>query len=150
MFQRIEYACASLLLGAVVILVGIASIARGIGAPIIWSIEVAQLMFLWLVILAADLGMQANRHFGMQIFLDNVPPVIRKATEIANILVLIGFLLFLLYYAWGNMILMYPRLTGALQIRGSYFHASMVVGFALLIRTLLAQLVERLWHGGDA
>jgi TRAP-type C4-dicarboxylate transport system permease small subunit len=143
MFQRIEYACASILLGAVVVLVGIASVARGIGAPIIWSIEVAQLMFLWLVVIAADLGMQGNRHFGMQIFLDNVPPAVREATEIINIIVLICFLIFLLYYAWGNMILMHPRLDGALQIHGSYFHASMVVGFALLIRTLLVQLVDR-------
>jgi TRAP-type C4-dicarboxylate transport system permease small subunit len=149
MFQRIEYACASLLLGAVVVLVGIASVARGIGAPIIWSIEVAQLMFLWLVVIAADLGMQGNRHFGMQILLDNVPPAVRKATEIINIMVLICFLIFLLYYAWGNMILMHPRLDGALQIHGSYFHASMVAGFALLIRTLLVQLVDRFRQWGS-
>jgi TRAP-type C4-dicarboxylate transport system permease small subunit len=149
MFQRIEYACASLLLGAVVVLVGIASIARGIGAPIIWSIEVAQLMFLWLVVIAADLGMQANRHFGMQIFLDNVPPTIRKATEIINLMVLVCFLIFLLYYAWGNMILMHPRLDGALQIHGSYFHASMVAGFTLLIRTLLVELVHRFRQWGS-
>lgn len=150
MFQRIEFACAALLLGAVVILVGIASVARAVGAPIIWSVEMAQLMFLWLCIIAADLAMQANRHFGMQVLLDNVPPGIRKATEIANILVLIALLAFLLYYAWGNMILMHPRLGGALQIRGSYFHASMVVGFTLLIRTLLVQLVERLRNGDHA
>lgn len=149
MFQRIEYACASILLGAVVILVGVAAVARGIGAPIVWSIEIAQLMFLWLVVIAADLGMQANRHFGMQILLDNVPPGFRKATEIVNILVLIGFLGFLLYYAWGNTILMHPRLDGALQIHGSYFHASMVVGFALLIRTLVFQLVRDLRSGAD-
>lgn len=149
MLRRVEYACAAILLGAVVILIGIAAVARGIGAPIIWSVEVAQLLFVWLVIIAADLGMQASRHFGMQILLDNVPPSIRKATEIANIVVLIGLLAVLLYYAWGNMILMHPRLDGALQMPGSYFHASMVVGFALLIRTLLVQLFQRIGNGGD-
>lgn len=147
MLQRIEYAFAAVLLGAVVILVGIAAVARGVGEPIIWSVEIAQLMFVWLVIIAADLGMQGNRHFGMQILLDNVPPLLRKATEIINILILIGLLTFLLYYAWGNVILMHPRLDGALQIPGSYFHASMVVGFTLLIRTLLVQLFERLRSG---
>jgi TRAP-type C4-dicarboxylate transport system permease small subunit len=144
MLRRVEYACAAILLGAVVILIGIAAVARGIGAPIIWSVEVAQLLFVWLVIIAADLGMQANRHFGMQILLDNVSPSIRKALEIANTVVLIGLLAVLLYYAWGNMILMHPRLDGALQLPGSYFHASMVVGFGLLIRTLLVQLVQRI------
>lgn len=149
MLRCIEYGFAAILLGAVVILVGIAAVARGFGAPIIWSVEVAQLLFVWLVIIAADLGMQANRHFGMQILLDNVPPSIRKATEIANIVVLIGLLAVLLYYAWGNMILMHPRLDGALQLPGSYLHASMVVGFALLLRTLVVQLFQRISNGGD-
>jgi TRAP-type C4-dicarboxylate transport system permease small subunit len=149
MLQRIEYACAAILLGAVVVLVGIAAVARGMGIPIIWSVEVAQLLFVWLVVIAADLGMQTNRHFGMQILLDNVSPSIRKALEIANTVVLIGLLAVLLYYAWGNMILMHPRLDGALQLPGSYFHASMVVGFALLIRTLLVQLFQRIGNGGN-
>lgn len=149
MLQRIEYACAGLLLCAVVVLIGAAAVARGFGAPIIWSVEVAQLMFVWLVVIAADLGMQANRHFGMQLMLDNVSPSIRKATEIINILVLIGLLTILFYYAWNNTILMDARLDGALQLPGSYFHGSMVVGFALLIRTLLVQLFQRIRSRGE-
>lgn len=150
MLQRIEYACAGLLLGAVVILVGIAAVTRGMGMPIIWSVEVAQLLFVWLVVIAADLGMQTNRHFGMQIMLDNVPPSIRKATEIANILVMIGLLVMLFYYAWNNTILIHSRLDGALQLPGSYYHGSMVVGFGLLIRTLLVQLFQRIRNWDEA
>lgn len=149
MLQRIEYACAGLLLGAVVILIGIAAVARGFGIPIIWSVEIAQLLFVWLVIIAADLGMQANRHFGMEIMLDNVSPAVRKATEIFNILVMIGLLVTLLIYAWDNTLLMDSRLDGALQLPGSWYHGSMVVGFALLIRTLLIQLYQRISHKGD-
>lgn len=149
MLQRIEYVCAGLLLGAVVVLVGIAAVARGIGTPIIWSVEVAQLLFVWLVVIAADLGMQTNRHFGMQMLLDNVSPSVRKATEIANIMVLIGLLTVLFYYAWNNTILMHARLDGAMQLPGSFYHASMVVGFGLLIRTLLVQLFQRFRSWGE-
>ena len=144
MLKRVEFACAALLLVAVVILVGIASVARAMGTPIIWSVEIAQLLFLWLCIFAIDLGMQENRHFGLQIILDHVPPHIRKAIEIVNLIVLIALLAFLLQYAWRNMILMHPRLSGALQTPGSYFHASLVVGFVLLIRTMLCQLIARI------
>lgn len=150
MLQRIEYACAGLLLGAVVILVGIAAVTRGMGMPIIWSVEVAQLLFVWLVVIAADLGMQTNRHFGMQFMLDNVPASIRKATEIVNILVMIGLLAMLFYYAWNNTILIHSRLDGALQLPGSYYHGSMVVGFGLLIRTLLVQLFQRIRNWDEA
>lgn len=149
MLQRIEYVCAGLLLGAVVVLVGIAAVARAIGTPIIWSVEIAQLLFVWLVVIAADLGMQTNRHFGMQVLLDNVSPSVRKATEIANIMVLIGLLTVLFYYAWNNTILMHARLDGAMQLPGSFYHASMVVGFALLIRTLLVQLFQRFRSWGE-
>jgi TRAP-type C4-dicarboxylate transport system permease small subunit len=136
MLRRIEFACAAILLVAVVLLVGVASVARVVGSPIIWSIEIAQLLFLWLCIIAIDLALQHERHFGISLVLDNVPAAARRIIEIINIVVMIAFLAYLLRYAWKNMILMHPRLDGALQTPGSYFHASIVVGFILMIRTL--------------
>lgn len=141
MLRRVEFVCAGTLLVAVVVLVGIASAARAFGSPIIWSIEVAQLLFLWLCIFAIDLGLQDDRHFGISILLDNVPPVARKAIKVINILVMISLLVYLIQFAWKNTILMHPRLDGALQTPGSYFHASMVVGFVLMIRTFIAKLI---------
>ncbi|MDF1606674.1 TRAP transporter small permease [Hoeflea sp. YIM 152468] len=143
MLRRIEFASASLLLVGIVLLVGGGSLARVWGWPIIWSVEIAQLMFLWLCVLAIDLAMQDGRHFGLEIILDNVPPRMRGLMEAANIMIMIGLLIFLLRYAWKNMILMHPRLDGALQIPGSVFHASMVLGFALLVRTLVTKLIHR-------
>ena len=150
MLRRVELACAAVLLAAVVILVGVASVARAAGSPIIWSIEVAQLLFLWLCIVAIDLALQDERHFGIGLILDNVPAAGRKAVEIANLVVMIALLAYLMQFAWKNMILMHPRLTGALQTPGSYFHASMVVGFALMIRTLVVKLVARIRGKADA
>ena len=150
MLRRIEFACAALLLVAVVVLVGVASVARAMGSPIIWSIEIAQLLFLWLCIFAIDLGLQDQRHFGIGILLDNVPAAARKVIEIVNLLVLIVLLAYLIRYAWKNTILMHPRLDGALQIPGSYFHSSMVVGFALMIRTLVVKLFNDIRKNGDA
>lgn len=142
MLRRIEFICASLLLAGIVLLVGGGSITRAFGWPIIWSVEIAELMFLWLCVLAIDLGMQDERHFGLELILDNVSPAMRRAIEAINLIILIGLLIFLLRYAWTNMILMHPRLDGALQLHGSVFHASMVVGFALLLRTLVVKLVK--------
>lgn len=142
MLSRIEFVCAAILLAGVVLLVGVASVARAMGSPIIWSIEVAQLLFLWLCIFSIDLALQHGRHFGISLVLDNLPPAGRKALEILNLVVLIGLLTYLLQFAWKNMILMHPRLDGALQTPGSYFHASMLVGFLLMIRTLTVQLIQ--------
>ncbi|MDF2371872.1 MAG: TRAP transporter small permease subunit [Rhizobiaceae bacterium] len=142
MLRRIEFASASLLLAGIVLLVGTGSVARAFGWPIIWSVEIAQLMFLWLCVLAIDLAMQDERHFGLELILDNVSPPLRRVIEGANIVVMICLLAFLLRYAWKNTILMHPRLDGALQLPGSIFHASMVLGFVLLVRTLVAKLIS--------
>lgn len=144
MLRRVEFACASLLLSAVVALVALAAITRAMGAPIIWSIEIAQLLFLWLCILAIDLGLQDERHFGLQLLQDNVSPRLRKVVEVVNLLIMIALLAFLMRYAWRNTIVMHARLDGALQIPGSCYHASMIVGFALMIRTLLVRLAATL------
>ncbi|PCJ09835.1 MAG: C4-dicarboxylate ABC transporter permease [Rhodobacteraceae bacterium] len=139
MFRRVETGCAILLLTAIVALVAIASVARAVGSPIIWSIEIAQLCFVWLCMLSADLALQSDRHFGLSVLSDALDPGNRRMLELGNKIVLIALLGFLLIYAWINMQLMHPRLIGATQMHGSYIHASMVVGLSLLLRTMISQ-----------
>lgn len=143
MGQRIEFACAALLLVAIVVLVGVASIARGLGQPIIWSVEIAQLLFVWLCMLAADLALQQRRHFDLSFVLDRLPPRWRKRADIANTLILMAFLTFLAVYAIRNVALMHPRLIGATQMHASFVHAAMVFGLALMLRTLGWQLYRQ-------
>ena len=144
MLRTLESACAVALLAGIVVLVGIAAVARSLGSPIIWSIEIAQLLFVWLCMLAADLAMQQRRHFGLSLLPDSLPPRSRQVLEAINLLIVIGLLVFLWIYAWRNMVLMHPHLIGATQMHGSLIHASMVVGLLLLLRTSVAQLVDHL------
>lgn len=145
LIRRVEMGCAIALLAAIVILVAIASIARAVGSPIIWSVEVAQLCFVWLCMLSADLAMQSGRHFGLSILSDRLGPASKWLLELGNRLVLIILLAFLLFYAWKNTALMHPRLVGATQMHGSFIHASMVVGLCLLLRTMVFQTLA-LWR----
>ena len=139
MFRRIEISLATILLVAIVLLVAVAAVSRKMGSPIIWSVEVAQLCFVWLCMLSADLALQSERHFGLSLLYDALGPRQRRLLDLVNKVVLIGLLAFLLGYAWKNMHLMHPRLIGATQMHGSYIHASMVVGLCLLLRTMISQ-----------
>ena len=143
-YQRVEFACAVAIFAAIVLLVGLASVTRTLGSPIIWSLEIAQLMFAWLVMLSADLALQLNRHFALSLVLDNLPPKPRWALELFNSLVLLVFVVFLFFYAVHNAILMHPRLIGATQFHASLIHASIPVGLALMTRTLLVQIWRHL------
>lgn len=140
--RQIETICAILLLTAIVILVALASVARAMGSPIIWSVEVAQLLFVWLCMLSADIALQGQRHFGLSLLTEMLDDKGRRRLGILNHTVLIVLLAFLLVYAWRNAILMHPRRIGATQMHGSYIHASMVVGLCLLLRTMVAQLIS--------
>ena len=150
MYLRIEMAVAALLLVAIVLLVGVASVARSMGSPIIWSVEVAQLLFVWLVMLAADIAMQEGRHFGLSLMLDRLEPKARLAFDVMNILILIALLAFLLVYAVKNVALMHPRLIGATQMNASAIHGALLVGIVLFLRTLCVQLYGRIRSGRAA
>ena len=142
-------ASAILLLLGIVLLVGIASVSRAVGSPIIWSVEIAQLLFVWLCMFAADIALQDGRHFGLHILLDNLSPQMRRSFEIFNLVVLMALLLLLFTYAWKNTALMHPRLNGATQMHASLVHASMVVGLALLMRTMGIQLFNKIRQKGE-
>jgi TRAP-type transport system small permease protein len=144
MYQRMEFGLAALLFVAIVLLVGIASITRFLGSPIIWSIEIAQLFFVWICMLAADLALQQDRHFGLSIVLDSLSPRGRRIAEIVNTVILLILLGFLLVYAVRNTVLMHPRLIGATQMNASLVHAAMPFGLVLMLRTLLVRLYRSL------
>jgi len=142
-FRRIEISLATTLLAAIVVLVAVAAISRKVGSPIIWSLEVSTALFVWLVVLAVDIAMQQNRHFGLSLLLDNVPPATRRWVELANMAVVAALLVYLLYYACINVPLMQKRMLGALQIPKSYIHLAMPVGIVLWLRTLAVQMHAR-------
>ncbi len=143
MFRRFEISLATFLLAAIVILVAFAAVSRKMGSPIIWSLEVSTALFVWLVVICVDIAMQNNRHFGLSIVMDNVPPHAGRMIEIANRIVIMGLLIYLLYYAVINVPLMHKRMLGALQIPKSYIHLAMPVGIVLWLRTLGAQVIEQ-------
>ncbi len=143
MFKRFEMALACLLLAVIVGLVAVAAVSRKMDSPIIWSLEVSTALFVWLVVLAIDIAMQQDRHFGLSVVLDNVSAPVRRWIELANLLVVMALLVYLLYFAVINVPLMQKRMLGALQIPKSYIHLAMPVGILLWLRTLAVQVHDR-------
>ena len=149
MFQRLEFACAAFLLVAIVSLVAIASVARSIGSPIIWSVEIAQMLFIWLCMLAADLALQQARHFSLSLLHDAVPARIRHWIKLCNLAVVLVLLLFLLYHSFDVVRLSHPRLYGATQMHFSYITSALPFGLALMVRTLGVELMRFRRAPGD-
>lgn len=144
MFLRLEFVCAAVLLCVIVTLVAVASVSRYYGTPIIWSIEVAQLLFIWLCMLAADIALQKSRHFGLSILQDRLGPKGAAVADAINILLVLVLLAYLLVWSIDVVRLSHPRLTGATQMPFSYVNAALTFGLVLMIRTLAVDLLRTL------
>lgn len=136
MILRFEFVCAAALLIAIVCLVAIASISRYAGAPIIWSVEVAQTLFIWLCMLAADIALQQSKHFGLSFVQELVSPAVAQAIKIANLTIVLALLIFLFSYSIELVRLSHPRLYGATQMPFSFITAALPFGLLLMIRSL--------------
>ena len=64
---RIELASCVALLAIVTGLVFVAAITRFFGHPLTWSVDMAQLLFIWLCFLGATKAMRERSHLGMEL-----------------------------------------------------------------------------------
>jgi TRAP-type C4-dicarboxylate transport system permease small subunit len=142
--RRLEMMLAMLLLALVSAVVLAGTIGRYGGFPLIWSDEVAQALFVWLVFLAADLTLQRAGHFRLDVVVSRLPHALRYLIEAMNYLIIIALLCMLIFYAW--------RLTGIASMRplpitrvpSSFVIAALPVGFALMAITLVEHMIGHL------
>lgn len=64
---QLELAIAVALLAVITGLVFVAAIMRFYGHPLIWSVDMAQLLFIWLCFLGANKAMREKSHLGMEV-----------------------------------------------------------------------------------
>lgn len=141
MYRRIEFLCAALLLCTIVVLVGIGSVTRYLGTPIIGMIEISQMLFIWLCMIAADLAMQRSRHFGLGFLAQYLNEKSARLLRMCNLLIIAVLLAFLFFYSLKLTQISHPRLIGGLQMHYSYITAALCLGMALMFRTTVVQLI---------
>ena len=66
---KIELIVGLIILAAIVILVFMASIMRFFGHPLIWSVDLAQLLFIWLCFLGANRALRMKSHMGVDLLI---------------------------------------------------------------------------------
>ena len=89
---RIEFFVAVILLAAIVMLVFASAIMRTLDHPVIWSIDVAQLLFIWLCFFGAVRALREKAHLGIDILVRHLPQKARFWLEMAASVVILIFL----------------------------------------------------------
>jgi TRAP-type transport system small permease protein len=90
--SKIEFAIAALLLATIVVLVFVSAIMRTIDHPVIWSIDVSQLLFIWLCFFGAVRALREKAHIGIDIIIRHLPHTPRLILEIVLSIVTLIFL----------------------------------------------------------
>lgn len=142
--RRAEMVAAVALLAAIVAVVLAGTVGRYAGYPVVWSDEVAQALFVWLALLAADLTLQRAGHFRIDLLAGLLPPRARFLLELAIKLVIAVLLVLLVYYGLALVRLSDPRPLPMTGVPSSYAAAALPVAYALMVVTVVEQILRHL------
>lgn len=132
----------------VLIILEIAILFSGIVAryvlhvPLVWSDELASILFLWLSMLGAVIALRRGEHMRMTALIDRVQPRTRVLLEVFALAASLAFLLFILLpafeYAYEESYIVTP----ALEISNSWHAAALPAGIALMVLGSLFRLIQ--------
>jgi TRAP-type C4-dicarboxylate transport system permease small subunit len=139
---QIELAICVVLLAAITGLVFVASVMRFFGYPLVWSVDMAQLLFIWVCFLGADKAMREKTHLGMEIPVKYLPYKYHLAVEIACTTIILAFLAALAIKGYELTLLNAERTFGDSELSYGWVTAAVPVGCALLAASLVYNLVS--------
>ncbi|MCT7377034.1 TRAP transporter small permease [Chelativorans salis] len=142
--RKAELYLAILVLGAIVAVVFAGTVGRYGGRPVLWSDEVAQALFPWLVFLAADLTLQRRGHFRIDFAVKPLPVPLQVALELAIKLMLLALLVLLVHFGIKLVGISQFRPLPMTGVSTAWAAAALPVGFALMLITIVEQTVALL------
>lgn len=110
--------------------------------PLIWSDELASILFLWLAMLGAVVALRRSEHMRMTALVANARPAMRAYLDVVATCAALAFLLLVIHaayeYAYEESFITTP----ALQISNSWRAAALPVGTCLMAAFALLRLVQ--------
>ena len=110
--------------------------------PLLWSDELASILFLWLAMLGAVVALRRGEHMRMTAIVGMVSPPVRAFLDVLAIAAALVFLILIVYpayeFAHDEMVITTP----ALQITNAWRAAALPVGSALMLLIAVMRLLE--------
>ncbi|MEA2908978.1 MAG: hypothetical protein QOJ15_1059 [Bradyrhizobium sp.] len=111
-------------------------------APLVWSDELASVLFLWLSMLGAVVATYRGGHMRLTTFVNRAPPGRRIVMDALAMAVVILFVALILTPAIGYVASEEMILTPALGIRNSWKAAAIEVGAILMLAVAILRLLK--------
>ena len=145
-FDRIEMAVGLILLAIIVFLVFMASIMRFLGHPLIWSVDMAQLLFIWLCFIGANRALRSKSHLGVDYFVRIFSKRTRFFIEAVLSVIIVIFLFSLAVKGTQLTMLNKERLFGDSGIPYALVTIAVPFGCLLLSSTIISNFISAWKH----
>jgi tripartite ATP-independent transporter DctM subunit len=109
--------------------------------PLIWSDEVASILFLWLAMLGSAVAFQRGEHMRMTAVVGKLDPSRRAFLDVLATAAALAFLLLILPHAWEYAVEEAMMRTPALDLQNSWRVAAMAAGFGAMALLAVLRLV---------
>ena len=110
--------------------------------PIVWSDELASMMFLWLAMLGSAIAFQRGEHMRMTAVVSKVGPRARAFLDVVATSAALAFLVLILPYAVEYAIEEAVISTPALEVPNAWRVAAMAVGFGAMALFAVLRLMQ--------
>ena len=126
-----------------VALVFSSAIARGIGKPLAWSLDVAQLLLCWTSLVGADVAFRHDKFIGLDLFTRKMPVKVQKVLEIVVLVLMqVAFCIFI-YYGVLLSIKSWKRSFQTLPISYSFVTIALPVMSTLMTLTNILKIIDK-------
>lgn len=142
--KKIDEIIVVTMLVLVVILVFLAALLRWFGVPVAWSVDVAQLLFVWVCFLGANIALKNNKHIGIDLFTRKMPFKMKNYVALFNNIIIVVFLAIVFYYGAQLSIDNFKRQFNTLPISYSYVTLSAPVGCFLMLLTSYKRIKDNI------
>jgi tripartite ATP-independent transporter DctM subunit len=140
--RLVEIPAALLVVAEIVILFAGVVARYGLRSPLIWSDELASILFLWLAMLGAAVAFRRSEHMRMTAIVASAGPAMRAYLDVVATCAALAFLLMI---AWPSYEYAYEEsfiTTPALQIANIWRAAALPVGIGLMALFALLRLAR--------
>ena len=110
-------------------------------APLVWSDELASMLFIWLAMLGAVVAFRGASHMSMTAFVDAARPGVRAFLHALALVAPLVFLAAVLPFAYDYAMDERMITTPALEVSNAFRAAALPVGFALMAAIAVLRLV---------
>ena len=146
----VEAFLARVFLLTMVVLIFGSGVARLIGSPINWAIDVATCVFAWGCFFSADVAWRKNKLMSVEVLTNHFPEKGKQCCRLVNYVILTAFLVYVIPAGvWLSYVSRARSFQGIPAFSYSWVTMSMPVGGILLLITTLLKIREQVKNASN-